>query len=194
MKGIDVSCHNGIVDWHAVKHAGFDFAICRSSFGKSGIDDTFLDNVSAAHDAGLLCGAYHYSYALTPADATQEALFCKQVIDDAGVLLELPVWFDIEDADAFKKRHGFIFSRRNITDICRAFLDFIKPLRCGVYASFSWFEDFIDWQSLNCPLWNAQWSRHDFLLADMWQFTDNFIIDGKPFDANILYDDVDTRR
>ena len=64
MKGIDVSENNGYepLDWHAIKNAGIDFAICRTSFGKSGVAPTFIQNVNGAHDAGLICGAYqHYA-------------------------------------------------------------------------------------------------------------------------------------
>lgn len=191
MKGIDVSIFNGNVDWQAVKAAGFDFAICRSSYGKKHFDESFQRNVEGAHRAGLFCGAYHYSYALTPNDAVEEAQYCKWLIENCGVFLELPVFFDMEDGDGYKSYHGFNFRRRNVTDICHAFLENIKPLNCGVYASLSWLEDLIDWQSLNCPIWNAQYYKRDFFQGYMWQFTDNFIIAGKSFDANILYDDVD---
>lgn len=188
MKGIDVSVHNGVIDWQAVKDAGMDFAICRTGYGKSGLDDTFRSNVKGAHQAGLLVGAYHYSYALTQSDAVNEALFCKKIIDEAGVLLELPVFFDMEDADGWKKRHSFKFTRRNVTNICKAFIDNIG-LNCGVYASYSWLENYIDWKSLNCSIWNAQWSKNDYLQGYMWQFTDSYEIAGKTFDANIIYDD-----
>ena len=111
----------------------------------------------------------------------------KRIIEEAGVLLELPVWFDMEDADGWKSRHGFKFTRRNVTNICRAFLDAIKPLDCGVYASYSWLEQLIDWRDLGCAIWNAQWSAHDFLQGYMWQYTDSLFINGNKFDANILY-------
>ena len=190
MHGIDVSENNGYepLNWHAIKDAGFDFAICRTGFGKSGLDPTFIQNVNGAHDAGLICGAYHYSYALTPADAIVEADFCKRIIHEAGVLLELPVWFDIEDCDAHKARYGFDFSRWNVTNICKAFLDNIKPLNAGVYASYSWLEDLIDWRSLGCPIWNAQWQSSDDFRGFMWQFSDAVYIGGKKFDGNIIYD------
>ena len=187
-KGIDVSEFNGDVDWLGVYHAGFDFAICRTGYGKAGIDDTFARNVEGAHKVGLKCGAYHYSYALTPANAAKEAVFCKQIIEDAGVLLELPVFFDMEDADNYKQRHGFSFSRKNVTNICKAFLDNIKPLNAGVYASFSWFEDFIDWKKLDCPIWNAQWDERDDFKGYCWQYTDSERIGNSVFDANVLYD------
>lgn len=190
-RGVDVSYHNGNIDWLALKHAGFSFAICRTGYGKNGLDETFTRNVDGAHSVGMKCGAYHYSYALTPADAIKEAQFCKRIIADSGVLLELPVWFDMEDADGYKKRHGFNFSRRNVTAICKAFLDEIKPLDCGIYASYSWLEDYIDWRSLGCAVWNAQWGKRDFLKGYMWQFTDSLNIGGKLFDGNILYDQND---
>lgn len=191
MKGVDVSYHNDFVDWQTLKDNGIDFAICRTSYGKAGLDDTFIRNVNGAHEVGMLCGAYHYSYALTPSDAITEALFCKRVIHEAGVLLELPVFFDMEDADGYKARHSFSFTRRNVTNICRAFIDSIQPLNCGVYASLSWLDDYIDWQSLGCPVWNAQWSSRDDFKGYMWQFTDKLYIGGRRFDGNILYDDND---
>ncbi len=187
MKGIDVSYHNENVDWRAVKDAGFDFAIVRTGAGLS-IQDDFKSTAYAAKEAGLLVGAYHYSYALTPSRATQEAVFCRNIINDAGMLLELPVFFDMEDADGYKQRHGFDFSKHNITAICKAFLDNIE--QSGVYSSYDWFEKFIDWQKLGCPVWNAQWAKSDYLQGMMWQFTDKFRIGDRLFDANILYDDT----
>ena len=189
-RGIDVSENNGHIDWQAVAAAGIKFAIVRSSYGRYAKDEDFLRNVDGAHAAGLQCGVYHYSYAMDPYQAMQEAQNCKQVIDDAGVLLELPVFFDMEDADGYKRRKGFDFSRENITEICRQFLNEIRPLDCGVYASCSWLEDYIDWQGLGCAVWNAQWSDHDDIKGYMWQYTDELAIDGKMFDGNLLYHDI----
>ena len=194
MKGVDVSIFNYPVDWRAVKDAGIDFAIVRSSYGQTGFDDAFTANVNGAHNAGLICGAYHYSYALCPSDAIREAEHCKKIITDSGVLLELPVFFDMEDADGFKSKRRFHFSKAHITAICRAFLDAIDPLNAGVYASYSWLERYIDWKDLHCPIWNAQWSSHDFLQGYMWQYTDRLVIDGALFDGNILYDERDKPR
>ena len=163
MRGVDVSIFNESVDWAALKAAGIDFAICRTGYGKSDFDENFQRNVEEAHKAGLICGAYHYSYALTPADG---------IIERAGILLELPVWFSMGDADGYKKRHGFDFSKGNVTNICKAFLDAIKPLNCGVYANLSWLEDLIDWQSLGCKIWSAQYNSEDNFKGYMWQYTD----------------------
>ena len=188
MRGVDVSIFNENVDWRAVKAAGVDFAICRTGYGQTGFDENFQHNVEEAHKAGLICGAYHYSYALTPAEAINEANFCKGIIERAGVLLELPVWFAMADSDSYKQRHGFDFSRANVTAICKAFLDAIKPLNCGVHAPLSWLENYIDWQSLGCEIWSAQWNSEDNFKGRMWQYTDALQIGGQTFNGNILYE------
>lgn len=188
MRGVDVSVFNEVVDWQALKAAGIDFAICRTGFGKSDADESFQKHVEGAHAAGLICGAYHFSYALTPSAAAQEAAFCKDIIEKAGVMLELPVWFYMEDSDGYKKRHGFELSGRHVTDICKAFIDNIKPLHCGVYSSYSWLTEFIDWQSLGCEVWSAQWGAEDSFKGRMWQYTNELAIGGQTFNGNILYD------
>ncbi len=188
MRGVDVSIFNENINWQALKAAGIDFAICRTGYGRTDADESFQAHVDGAHKAGLICGAYHYSYALTVDAAAQEAQFCKQIIERAGVLLELPVWFYMEDSDTYKKRHGFEFSRQNVTAICKAFLDNIKPLNCGVYSSYSWLEEMIDWKSLGCEIWSAQWAKEDSFKGRMWQYTDALKIVGQTFNGNILYE------
>lgn len=194
--GIDVSENNDWeIDWEDVKESGCDFVIVRSSYGKSGRDGKFLEYVNGAHAAGLQCGAYHYGYALTPEEAVQEAVNCRTAIEEAGVLLELPVFYDMEDADHYKARHGFDFSRDNVTNICREFLNHIR-LDCGIYASRSWLDDLIDWRSLGCAVWNAEWmdgqnpalnTDYDSIGGMMWQYTDKKFIAGHLYDGDIIY-------
>ena len=188
MRGVDVSIFNENVDWQALKSAGIEFAIVRTGYGKSGFDENFQHNVEEAHKAGLICGAYHYSYALTPSDAAAEAAFCKGIIERAGVMLELPVWFSMTDSDEYKKRHGFEFTKTHVTNICKAFLENIKPLNCGVYSNLSWLEELINWQSLGCEIWSAQWNSEDNFKGRMWQYTNALTIGGQTFNGNILYD------
>ena len=145
MKGIDVSENNGLINWQAVAAAGIEFAIVRSSYGLHSKDEMFEQNVAGAKAAGLKVGAYHYSYALNVEDAIQEAANCREAIESAGQLLELPVFFDMEDADGYKQGNGFAFDPGEITAICKAFVDSLD-LNCGVYASYSWLNDYIDWR------------------------------------------------
>ncbi len=201
VKGIDVSENNEYVDFDAVKAAGYDFVMVRCSYGQHSRDDNFLDNVTRAHEAGLKCGAYHYGYALTPEQAIVEAQNCRAAIEEAGVFLELPVFYDMEDADHYKAKHGFDFSAENCTAICKNFVDNIG-LDCGLYASEGWFNDLIDWQGLGRAVWNASWysgdnpepvegDGQDGICGFMWQYTDAAYIPGASakgyFDANVIY-------
>jgi lysozyme len=196
MRGIDVSDNNGEVNWQAVADSGVGFVMVACSYGKTGRHDRFAENVNGAHAVGLKVGAYHYSYALTPEDALKEVENCKAAIDEAGVALELPVFFDMEDADHWKEKHDFDFSPENVTAICKNFVDNIG-LNTGVYASLGWLQNYIDWQGLGCAVWNAEWIKPNEALEDnsdgdsikgyLWQYTDKFVIGDKEFDGNILY-------
>ena len=100
--GIDVSKHNGVIDWEAVKASGkVEFAILRAGYGKlvSQKDVQFERNYSECKRLGIPVGVYWYSYAITPAEATAEALTFLKIID--GKQFEYPVWFDIEERKAF---------------------------------------------------------------------------------------------
>lgn len=185
MFGVDVSEHNGEVDFDVIKKSGFDFAIIRCGYGDD-IDANFYSNVYNAKQAGLKIGAYHYSYALTPERAEYEGTVANQIISNSGELFELPIFFDIE-SDSYKKRN--MFNTEHATDICKAFLNSIK-LNAGVYSSYDWLRNVIDWKSLNCPIWSAEWNTTDDFKGYMWQFSDNWDIHGKSFDVNYLYGEL----
>ena len=76
--GIDVSAHNGKINWAAVKAAGVDFAIIRCGFrgqsvGKIYEDAYFKTNVSGAAANGIKVGIYFYSTAINENEAFEEA-------------------------------------------------------------------------------------------------------------------------
>ena len=64
--GIDISHHNGFIDWEMVKDKGsinkrpVTFVFIKASEGKSFIDKRFKKNYQAARKEGILCGAYHF--------------------------------------------------------------------------------------------------------------------------------------
>lgn len=189
---IDVSENNGIVDMQAVKRNGAQGVIIRAGYGKNHIDGNFKVNLLNALKAGLKVGVYWYSYALSMEEAQREGEYCRQLIADTGALLELPVFFDFEDADNWKYSNGYDISLpsnqfRN-TNICESFIR-ATHLNCGIYASFNDLKN-IDWESLvekyQIPLWVAQWGQRIDLPAFGWQFTDSFPIDENKFDGSIF--------
>lgn len=96
--GINVSMWQGDIDWTAVKESGIEFAIVRAGYGNeySQEDPYFDQNMINAQAAGIDCGAYWYSYALTAEEAVQEAEVCYSVIKD--YTYQYPIIFAIEDA------------------------------------------------------------------------------------------------
>lgn len=204
--GFDVSENNCSPDFNLMKKVGATFVIVRSSFGKTfGQEDSkFREYAYRAKEAGLKLGAYHYSYALTNSDVLREVDNCVNAIDKSGLCFELPIWFDMEDADGYKASHGFYFSRRYITDLCKTWLDNF-PYNTGVYASQSWFDSYIEWRRLGCPVWNARFLRssivnniiatgdlellngEDDIGGFMFQFTDSYLLNKLYYDANIMY-------
>lgn len=96
-KIIDVSKHNGVIDWTKVKSSGVSGVIIRAGYGRfiSQKDKTFEDYYAGAVKAGLHVGAYWYSYAKSAAEAKTEAAVFWEAI--RGKRFDLPVYFDIEE-------------------------------------------------------------------------------------------------
>lgn len=192
LQGIDVSENNGSVDWQAVAAAGMQFAIIRIGYGAGHLDSEFYHNVNGALSAGLRIGVYHYSYALTPAQAQTEAEFVVNTLQACGLnpdKLQMGIWFDMEDADGYKKRHG-LPDRQIITAMCSDFICTCNRhgYSCGVYANLEWLEYKIATEQLAgyVPYWCAQWgARCDWPNAKMWQYTDCYYIGSKAFDGNL---------
>ena len=112
-KGIDVSKHNGAVNWQQVAASGMQFAFIKVGSTYSGIDPQFAANITGAQAAGLKTGVYIYSYATTPEQALNEANLVLQWIEPYTI--HYPVVFDIED-----KCHKSLSSQQMI-DIINAF-------------------------------------------------------------------------
>ena len=132
-KGIDVSKHQGVIDWDKVKASGqVDFAILRAGFGKesSQIDVQFERNYSECKRLGIPCGAYWYSYAKTAAEAEQEAAVCLSAL--AGKQFEYPIAFDIEEKA----------SLQNADALCQAFCSALES--AGYYAAIYTFKSALE--------------------------------------------------
>ena len=164
-KGVDVSENNGHINWLALKEAGVDFAIIRLG--------------------------YYYSYALDADASEREAHFLVDTLKDCGLTMDkLPmgVWFDMEDADGYKRRYS-VTDRETLTDMCIAFASVceVRGYKCGVYASYDWLENRLDTEAfVGIPIWCAQWDEDcDWEETAIWQFTDAWEIDGQVFDGNL---------
>ena len=128
--GIDVSAHNGDIDWRAVKDFGIDFAFIRiggRGYGYEGViydDDYFYENLHEARSAGIMVGAYFYSTAITPEEAKKEAEYCLSRLN--GVSLDYPLVFDWEVVDPSESPRNLEVEPDTLTKCARAFCDTVK--------------------------------------------------------------------
>lgn len=104
LRGIDVSTHQGTVDWDEVAGAGQSFAIVKATQGRSeataGLrnftDSKFKRNITEAHRIGLRVGVYHYLTAQTVGEAMEEADYFLSVITPYKHLIDLWAVVDVE--------------------------------------------------------------------------------------------------
>ena len=101
LTGIDISAHNTVTDWAAVKADGIDFVMLRAGYRGYGVDtgtlkgdDKFREYYKGAKKAGLLVGAYFFSQAITEEEAVEEAILTAKQIE--GCELDFPVAYDWE--------------------------------------------------------------------------------------------------
>ena len=126
MVGIDVSVHQGTIDWQQVAAAGVDFVMIRAAYrgykyGQVNADPNALANIQGARDAGLLVGVYIYSQAINVKEAVEEAEFLLQMLE--GVDLELPITFDWERYSDEARTANV--SNRTVTECAVAFCETI---------------------------------------------------------------------
>ena len=194
MYGLDLSKHNGRVDFNAIKNSGNDFVILRCGYGVNGTKDPkFEEYYKQAKAAGLKVGAYYYSYALNVTGAKAEANNCLSYIQ--GKQFEMPVYIDMEDADLYKLKNGMP-SNSTLNEICNEFCKILesKGYYAGVYASKSWFDTKLT-SIGNYTKWIARYGTNDgtkqfdYPNYGMYQFTSVYKINGKVFDRNYCYVD-----
>ena len=101
LTGIDISAHNTVTDWAAIKADGIDFVMLRVGYrgygvgtGKLAKDTQFREYYRAAKSAGLMVGAYFFSQAISEEEAVEEAILTAQQLE--GCDLDFPVAYDWE--------------------------------------------------------------------------------------------------
>ncbi len=101
LRGVDVSYHQGEIDWTKVKAAGYDVAIIqagRRGYTKGGLseDAEFAANMEGALKAGLRVGVYFFSQAVNVQEAIEEAEMTLRLIEPYRSQITMPVYFDWE--------------------------------------------------------------------------------------------------
>lgn len=187
--GIDVSEHQGKIDWKKVKESGVDFAIVRAGYrgytrGRIYEDQQFKANLEGAADAGIKVGVYFFSQAVSVAEAEEEAGYILSAIGDAKV--EYPIVFDWEqisvDPSESAPRTEKITGDQ-VSEFAAAFCNKIDKAgyNTAVYMNKSFAYDFLNLNTISdYDIWYAEYQPKPSMYYDfkIWQYSDSANIDG----------------
>lgn len=190
--GIDVSKHQGNIDWKKVKDSNsIAFAILRAGYGKviSQKDAQFERNYNECEKNQLPVGAYWYSYAMSPEEARQEAEIFLKVLKDKR--FAYPVYFDLEEPKQIA------LGKTRCSAIAEAFLETVEKAGyfTGIYMSKSVLESHMTDELKNrYAVWVAHYgvSQTDYSgQYGMWQKSDTGSVAGISgnVDLNECYQD-----
>ena len=187
-KGIDVSYHNGTIDWKRVKQSEVEYAIIRCGYGtndKSQDDKKWEENVKGCTDNNIPYGVYLYSYADTVEKASSEADHAIRLLQ--GKKLKYPVYYDLEE-DKLRDK----ISKKTIADIAQTFCDKLsaKGYTVGIYANKDWFTNYLtDSRFNNWTKWVAQYNTVCNYQGkyDMWQCSSTGRVPGISGNVDLNY-------
>ena len=197
--GIDVSKHQGLIDWKKVADFGIKFAMIRAGYGKNNVDEFFIENIVGAHTAGLKIGVYWFIYALNENDSLENAKKFHKVIEPYRNIIELKVCADYEyDSDDYSRKNGVVQNKSTRTRMVRTFLNYLKSKGWDVanYANPDYIKNYFEDLS-EYPLWLAAYSYTEENAKKynpwMWQYSSKGGVPGivGPCDMNICYENVE---
>lgn len=196
---IDVSGHDGLIDWDSAKEH-IEGVIIRIGYGDDYAyqdDKQAVQNMDECERLGIPYGVYIYSYAMTMQETESEISHTLRMLKGRNPVRG--VWFDMEDADEYKKNHGMdVYSEEDrtlLTDICIRFIEEMhsRGYITGVYANYDYYKNVLDTNRLSMTegfnMWLAHWDVEEpDMDCMMWQFG-AYRIGDHEFDGNIYYAD-----
>ena len=155
--GIDVSKHNGNIDYNQVVADNYQFAFIKASEGKTYRDDAFDRNYRAARSAGLKVGAYHFFRKNRTGQEQADNLL--GVIK--GKHLDLPLVIDLEDDWG----NGATTSRQTAIDRVIEMVNILndKGYQVIIYTNLDGYEKYYKKMLVNCDLWLCSFTSPDLL-------------------------------
>ena len=193
--GIDISEHQGEIDFKKVKDAGVKYVILRIGFrgATQGLlyeDTMFKEYYEGAKKEDLKIGIYFFSQAINKQEAIEEAEYVLKLVKDLS--FDLPIAFDYEDMPGGSRIDHL--NREERTENAIAFLERIKRNNypCMLYSNMYWLNTFYNLEELSeYDIWFAQYNyypeyNHHFII---WQYSEEGSIDGidEPVDLNIMF-------
>ena len=187
VQGIDVSSHQGEIDWQAVADSGVRFAIIRAAFrgygqeGRLVEDSRFAENISGALAAGLDVGVYFFSQAVTVEEAQEELALTLDLI--APYEITYPVVYDWERMPADREARTHEVTGETLTAMAAAFCRGVEEAGYtpAVYANQDLAYLTLDLRQLKAwPFWLAQYSSAPtfYYRYDLWQYSHTGTVPG----------------
>lgn len=196
LKGIDVSEHQGRIDWERVK-GNIDFAILRAGYGRNNIDKQFIRNIEECNRLCIPVGIYWFSYALNTEMAKNEAKYVLEAIKPYKV--DYPISYDLEyDTLNYAKKNGVTIGKRLATDMINTFCSTIEQAgyKAMNYANPDFINNKFYSNEVNYPLWLAWYGvsedKAKAYNSAIWQFSESGSMAGigtNSVDMNYCYED-----
>ena len=155
--GIDVSKHNGDIDFEQVSDDDYQFVFIKASEGKTYKDDAFERNYEQAREAGLKVGAYHFFRKNRTAREQADNLLAAI----RGKHLDLPLVIDLEDDWG----NGATVSRQTAIDRVMEMIDILagKGYRVMIYTNLDGYEKYYKDLLGDHDLWLCSFTSPDLL-------------------------------
>lgn len=198
--GVDVSYHQGIINWHTVRKNGIskdkpcDFAIIRLGYGQGNLDKQAYSNLDGCEAEGIARGIYWFSYAYTEEMAVSEADHVKKLLQ--GRKLELPVYFDWEYASRdYAAKKGRSIPNDLLQRMTRGFCKRLEASKyfVGVYTNKDYYPKFGGTELFtDFSMWYASWTKECPRKTPLWQNDAHAHIRGIPneCDTDVLFTDL----
>ena len=195
--GIDVSSHQGEIDWERVAASGVEFAMIRLGYrgygseGTLNLDPYFEQNLAGARAAGLKVGIYFFSQAITVEEAYEEAAFVLEHLD--GEALDYPLAYDWEPISGVGARTDGLDSV-TLTDCA---LTFCHMAELAGYTPMVYYNNPVGYgrydlsRLTDYDVWFAQYASRPTMYYDyrIWQYTSSGTVPGidTRVDMNIAF-------
>lgn len=184
--GIDISSHQGKIDWLKVKQAGVQFAFIRVGYrgytnGELHEDKFFRYNIQEAIKNNIAVGIYFFSQAISEKEAKEEADFTLERI--RFYKINLPVVYDLEYVDEDKNKRIGLLSKEDMTKNAQTFLANVQSsgYQPMLYASTNFFAQMFQLEKIQTYYtWVAEYDqtvRYPYLFQ-FWQYSKDGKIDG----------------
>lgn len=175
IRGLDVSHHQGEIDWARVKESGLTFAFIKATEGADFRDTRFVENWSRASAAGLVTGAYHF-FTFCASGESQAEHFLGVVANLEHVL---PLGVDVEFTGNCKSWQSIL----GIQTELRTFVERVEAARGEkllLYTVFDQFEELVPTELYGHTLWiRSSWGEPALPLPWLfWQFSDSGEVPG----------------